>query len=145
MSNREPLKVLGQGYGRIRVGTEQSKLNQTGSQEAEEAQACSGSRDNGAPTRVEERVEEEGPSQVRARLNGNGGEQALTSQMFQLQSLEEKAPQKPGALTKESGKLQVSPLALNSQDGVEDVSLAFTGQTQEETDLGASIPGSQPP
>lgn len=54
MSNREPLKVLGQGYGRIRVGTEQSKLNQTGSQEAEEAQACSGSRDNGAPTRVEE-------------------------------------------------------------------------------------------
>lgn len=55
MSNREPLKVLGQGYGRIRVGIEQSKLNQTGSQEAEEAQACSGSRDNGAPTRVHRR------------------------------------------------------------------------------------------
>lgn len=37
-------------------------------------------------------MEEEGPSPVRAQLNGNGGEQALTSQMFQLQSLEERAP-----------------------------------------------------
>ena len=62
------------------------------------------------------------------------------TQRSQLGSSEEKAPftetwSPTQGGDRERGELQVNLVALNSPEGVEDGSLAFTGEIQEEADL----------